>query len=213
MTVAFPDDLTVGGNLRVNGVIQPPKARGDVLAISTQKKFPIPLTSFRVFDNMALLLPSAGATDDLGIVEGTHGTDTPALQTQDYTASGSAVIDYARFLVSLPWEYVAANAVTLRFMAGMIGNPGDQTPGATLDCSVFKQQDDPDDAIGSDLASAAVSDNMNSTTFANIDFTITAGGLSPGDILDVKVFTTIDHNAATECIGAISYAQLLCDVR
>ncbi len=213
-TVSFPGDLTVGGNLRVNGVIQPAKAKDDILAIASLQAFPIPLTSFRVFDAMESLLPNPGLVDDLGIYYGTHGTDTPSLRTEDLKAAGSAQVSYARALVQLPWNYVAASSVTLRFMAGMITTVADQSPGGTLDISVYKQQDDPDDAIGSDLAAAAVADNMNALAFVAIDFAITAAGLSPGDILDVKINTSIDDNGTgTAVIGGISWAHLLCNVR
>lgn len=210
---SFPGDIVVKGNVRVTGDITPTKARSAILASTSDATFPIPLTSFRVHDDMAALLPSAGGNDDLGLVEGTHGTATPMLQTQDHQSAGSMQINYARALVQLPWEYVAGGTVKLRFMCGMITNPGDQTPGGTLDISVYKQQDDPDDAIGSDLASAPVNDNMNSTTFGNVDFTITSTSLSAGDILDVLVSTNIDDDAtATAVIGGISSAKLLCTV-
>ncbi len=210
-TVSFPGDLTVGGNLRVNGVIQPAKAPGAILAVSALQAFPIPLTSFRVFDDMAALLPSVGGDDDLGLIEGTHGSATPALQADDHNNEAAPQSNKARVLVQLPWNYVAGNAITMRFMAGMITNVADQT--ATLDCLIYKQEDDPDDAIGSDLVSTAAT-TMNSTTFANIDFSLTATSLSPGDILDMLITTAVDDDATgAAVIAAISWAQLLCDVR
>ncbi len=209
--VSFPSGITVQGNARINGKIEPAKAPADILAVSNLQAFPIPLTSFRVFDDMALLLPSAGADDDLGLVEGTHGTGTPTLQADDHKAEASPQSNKARVLVQLPWNYVGGNAVTLRFMAGMITNVADQT--ATLDCLVFKQQDDPDDAIGSDLY-AGSANNMNALAFVNTDFSLTATALSPGDILDVLITTAVDDDATgTAVIAAISWAQLLCDVR
>lgn len=213
-TVPFPGDVSIAGDLRVGGVIQPAKARSQVLAIASLQPFPIPLTSFRTFDDMAALLPSAGGDDDLGLVEGTHGSATPTLQADDHNNEGSEQVNYARVLVQLPWNYVDGNTVKIRFMAGMITNVADQSPGATLDISVYQQEDDPDDAIGSDLASAPVANNMNSLTFAAIDFTITATALSPGDILDMMINTAVDDNATgAAVIAAISWSHLLCDVR
>ena len=206
----FRGDVAISGNLRVGGSIQPAKDKDDILAQAELQPFPIPLTSFRVFDNMAALLPTAGATDDLGLVEGTHGSGTPSLQTEDLKAAG-ATNNSARVLVQLPWDYVASNSITLRFMAGMITTAADTT--ATLDCLVYKQQDDPDDAIGSDLVTTAAT-SINSTTFAAIDFVVTPTGLSPGDILDMKITTAVtDAATGTAVIAAISWAQLLCDVR
>ncbi len=210
-TVPFPGSISVAENLRLGGTIEPPKAKVNILAVAALQAFPIPLTSFRVFDNMAALLPSAGADDDLGIIEGTHGTDTPSLQADDHDSEGSAQSNSARVLVQLPWDYVAGNAVTLRFMAGMITTIASTT--ATLDCLVFKQQDDPDDAIGSDLYTGAAK-SINAMVAVNTDFSLTATALSPGDILDVKITTAVDDTGTgTPVIAAISWAHLLCDVR
>ena len=209
-TTQFPNDISVAGDINLVGNITPNKSRTNLLAMTELAKFPIPLTSFRVWTDMAALLPSAGATDDLGLVEGTFGTATPTLQTEDLQDAG-ATNNRARVLVQLPWEYVAGNTVQLRFMAGMITNVADNT--ATLDCEAYKQQDDPDDAIGADLVSTGET-TMNSKTFANIDFVVTATSLSPGDILDVRITTAVnDASTSAEVIAAISYAQLLCDVR
>lgn len=206
----FPGDVNIPGNLRVTGSITPALSRSNILAEAALQAFPIPLTSFRVFDAMNTNLPGAGATDDLGLVGGTFGTATPSLRTEDLKAAG-ATNNRARVLVQLPWEYIAANSVTLRFFAGMITNAADGT--ATLDCEVYKLQNDPDDAIGSDLyAGAAV--NINSTTFANADFALTSAGLSPGDILDVRITTAVNDGATgTAVIAGITSAKLLCDVR
>lgn len=207
---SFPGDVVVTGDVRLSGKVTPAQSRADILAMTELAIFPIPLTSFRVFDNMAANLPTAGATDDLGIVEGTHGTNTPSLRTEDLKAAG-ATNNSARVLVQLPWNYVDGNTITLRFKAGMITTISDGT--ATLDCLAFKQQEDPDDAIGSDLCSTAAT-TINSLTFANIDFTITPTGLVAGDILDVKITTAVNDGATgTAVIAGISTAKLLCDVR
>ena len=208
--VTIDGDLVVSGDIRVTGSLTPAKAKSAILAQAENQVFPIRLTDFRVWDNMAALLPTAGATDDLGIVEGTFGTATPSLRTEDLKAAG-ATNNRARVLVHLPWEYVAAQSVTLRFKAGMITTVADTT--ATLDCEAYKLQDDPDDAIGSDLVSTSAT-TINSTTFANIDFTVTATSLSPGDILDVRITTAVNDAATgTAVIAGITSARLLCDCR
>jgi hypothetical protein len=207
---SFPGDIVVPGNARITGSITPAKTRAQILAEAALEAFPIPLTSFRVFDAMNTLLPGAGATDDLGLVGGTFGSATPSLRTEDLKAAG-ATNNRARALVQLPWEYIDGNSVTLRFMAGMITTVSDGT--ATLDCEAYKLQDDPDDAIGSDLVSTAAT-TINSLTFANVDFTVTASALSGGDILDVRITTAVNDGATgTAVIAGITSAQLLCDVR
>jgi hypothetical protein len=207
--VSIPGDLIVTGNIRLNGTITPPKAKTDVLALAELQAFPIPLTNFRVWDALQTNLPGTPAADDLGLVGGTFGTATPSLRTQDCKTLTNS--NYARVLVQLPWEYVAGETVTLRFKAGMITTVAGTS--ANLDCEVYKLQEDPDDAIGSDLVSTAAT-TMNSLVFGNIDFVVTSSSLSPGDILDVRVKTAIvDSVTATAVIAGITSAKLLCDVR
>ena len=206
----FPGDVVVSGDLRLNGVISPPIAKASLLSLALLQPFPIPLTDFRVWDAMQTVLPGTPASDDLGLVGGTFGSATPSLRTQDLKAAGASN-NRARVLVQLPWEYVAGQAVRLRFKAGMITTVAGTS--ATLDCEAFKQQGDPDDAIGSDLVSTS-SQTINSLVFADIDFVLTPTSLSPGDILDVRITTAVNDGAsATAVIAGITSAKLLCDVR
>ncbi len=210
----LPGDLVVPGNVSITGKITPGLARADVLVQVSLQAFTIPLTDFTTFDAMGTRLPSAGANDDLGLVGGTHGTNTPSLRTQDHQDAGSEQNNYARAVVALPWNYVAGSAIRLRFMAGMITNIADQAATTYLDCLVYTQQDDPDDAIGADLCSTAAITAVNTLTFANRDFTIAPSGLVAGDVLDVLVKTAVDDDATgAEVIMGISWVKLLCDVR
>lgn len=209
-STTFPGDIIVAGDIRVNGSISPKIAKSNLLALAELQAFPVPLTNFRVWDALASLLPSAGANDDLGLVGGTFGTATPTLRTQDLKAAGASS-NYARALIQLPWEYVAGESVTIRIKAGMITTVAGTS--ATVGVEAYKQQSDPDDAIGSDLVSTAAT-TMNSLTFADIDFTITPTSLSPGDILDVRIKTAVNDGASgTAVIAGISSVKLLCDVR
>ena len=200
----------VSGDLRLGGTFSPAIARSNILALEELKTFPIPLTAFRVHNAMQTLLPGTPLTPDLGLVGGTFGAATPSLRTEDLKTAG-ATSNYARVLLQLPWEYIAAQTINLRFKAGMITTASDGT--ATLACEAYKLQGDPDDDIGSDLVVEAAT-NMNSMVFANVDFTVTSTGLSPGDILDVRITTAINDGASlTAVIGGITSAQLLCDVK
>lgn len=206
---SFPGDVIIAGSIRLNGTLSPAVTKANILALVELQSFPIPLTDFRVWDAMATVLPSAGASDDLGLVGGTFATATPSLRTQDCKTLTNS--NRARVLVQLPWDYVAGESVTLRFKAGMITTVSGTT--ATLDCEAYKLQDDPDDAIGSDLVSTAAT-TINSLVFSNIDFVVTPTSLSPGDILDVRITTAIvDGATATAVIAGISSIKLLCDVR
>lgn len=206
----LPGDLIVAGDLRVNGAVNPKIAKGNLILLAELQAFPIPLTDFRVWDAMQTLLPGTPSADDLGLVGGTFGTATPSIRTEDLKALG-ATNQRARFLVQLPWEYVAGETVTLRFQAGMITTVAGTS--ATLDCEAYKLQDDPDDAIGSDLVTTSAT-SINSLTFASTDFVITPTSLSPGDILDVRVTIAVNDGASgTAVIAAITSAKLLADVR
>ncbi len=206
----IPGDLVVAGDLRVNGIISPKKNKSDILNLAELQSFPIPLTDFRVWDAMQTLLPGTPSSDDLGLVGGTFGTATPSVRSEDLKAAG-ATNKRARFLVQIPWEYVAGESISLRFKAGMITTVAGTS--ATLDCEAYKLQDDPDDAIGSDLVSTAAQ-SMNSLTFADLDFVITPTTLSPGDILDVRLTAAVNDGAsATAVIAGITSAKLLADVR
>ena len=208
--VQISGDLTVSGDLRVNGAISPPKAKSNILALAELQSFQIPLTEFRVWDALQTLLPGTPATDDLGLVGGTFGTATPSIRSEDLKTLG-ATNKRARFLVQLPWEYQAGESVTIRFKAGMITTIAGTS--ATIDSEAYKLQDDPDDAIGSDLVSTSAA-SINSLTFANMDFVITPTSLSPGDILDVRLTIAVNDGAgATAVIAGITSAKLLVDVR
>lgn len=208
--VTLPGDLIVAGSIRLNGTLSPAVAKANILALAELQPFPIPLTNFRVWDAMQTNLPGTPATDDLALIGGTFATGTPSIRTEDLKALG-ATNKRARFLVQLPWEYVAGESITLRFKAGMITTVAGAS--ATLDCEAYKLQDDPDNAIGSDRVTTAAT-TMNSLVFSDIDFVLTPTGLSPGDILDVRITMAINDGAAvTAVIGGLTSCKLLCDVR
>lgn len=204
----LPGDLVIPGNLRVAGSISPALARTSILAQAELQAFTIPWTAWRVWDAMHTNLPGAGATDDLGLVDGTWATDSPSLQTEDLKAAG-ATANYARAQIPLPWEYETGQSVTLRLHAGMITTVADTT--ATLDVVCYET--DEEAGIGADICATAAT-TINSLVFADIDFTITPTALAAGDLLDVRIHTAVNDGAtATAVIGCIGSAKLLCDVR
>jgi len=206
----IPGDLVVAGDIRVNGRISPAMSKSNILALQELQAYPIPLTNFRVWDALATVLPGTPASDDLGLVGGTFGTATPTLRTQDLKAAGAST-NRARVLVQLPWDYVAGETVVIRIKAGMITTVAGTS--ATVDCEAYKNQEDPDDAIGSDLVTTSAT-SINSLTFASVDFNITPTSLSPGDILDLRISTAVNDGAsATAVIAGISSVKLLVDVR
>lgn len=207
-TFSTTGDAQIGGDLRLGGTIRPDIARTN-LEKETSTAYPIPLTQGRVWDALASLLPSSGGTDDLGLITGTWGTDVPSLQTGDVKAAG-AVTRRARFTVVLPPEYDAGGTVKIRVAAGMKTTAADVS--ATVDVEVYKNNRD---ALitGADLVTTAAT-TMNSLTFGDKDFVLTATSLAPGDILDVRIsVATNDAATATAVIAVIGSLDLVCDIR
>ena len=149
------------------------------------------------------------AENALEVVGGTHGTNAPSLQTPDFKNNSAAATYTTRGELQLPWEYVVGSSVNIRLNAGMLTTVG--SVACTVDLEVYKSDED-STSTGDLCATAATS--MNDVTFADLDFTITASTLSPGDLLDVKITVSADDDgdagAMKACIGSV---QLLCDVR
>jgi len=149
------------------------------------------------------------AENALMIVGGTHGTNAPSLQTPDFKNNHAAATYTTRGEIQLPWEYIAGQSVTIRLHAGMLTTETDVA--CTVDLTVYKS--DEDSTSTGDLCATAATD-MNSDVFSDLDFTITASTLSPGDLLDVKITVSADNDDDAgdmrACIGSV---QLLCDVR
>lgn len=170
--------------------------------------FPVPFTDFRVHDAIATALPGTSAADDLGLDGGTFGTSQPTIRTSDLKAAG-AVTRYARALVKLPECYEAGETVQLTISAGMVTTIADTA--CTLDIEAYKVGKD--NSLGSDIcATAAVS--INSLTFADKDFAITASGLVAGDVLDVRLAIACNDAATgTTVIAAVGGVDLKCDIK
>lgn len=206
-------DLTFGSDLalRVKGTLdvragtvsfrdqQIPRA---AIVEETTAELAIPLIHARVHDDIDTILPETAASDDLGFIEGTFGTDALTLQTSD--AKATTVTQYARFPnLIVPSDYSAAGTLKLRVQAGMITTASDGT--ATVDLQVYAQ--DGSGAVGSDLCTTAATsiNTLISSAVTVADFTITSSGLAPGDILDVRATIAITDSATgTAVIGEIT---------
>lgn len=164
----------------------------------------------RVHDNLAALLPVAGATDDLGNVPGTVGTTAPSLQTEDLKAAG-ATDNKAAFFLKVPDWYLPGSTLTLVCNAGMITTVADTTATLDVECWV-PDYANADGTVSSDLCTTAAQ-SINSTTFADKSFTIdddVAGhAIAPGDILQFRITTAVNDGATgTAVIAAIRKIHL-----
>lgn len=207
--VHFRDGIRVGQSINHAGASFNPGVSRSDLAQESLVEFPIPLTSLRVWNAMNTLLPGSPAADDLGLVGGAFGTNSPVLETIDEKANAAAHAMYARCLVQMPAEFDAGADAVLRLHAKMVTTVADTT--AELDVEIYKA--DEEGGIGADLVSTAAT-SFNSLTGADYDFVFDASALSPGDILDVRIKTNIEDGATgTEVKGRIGAVKLACDIR
>lgn len=157
----------------------------------------VPLSDLRVHDAPATNLPGTAANDDLGFVTGTIGTAAPSVQSGDGKAT--TIARYARFQFALPPEYVAGESVVLK-MTAKTSTVSDTT--STLDAVIYEVSKA--GAAGSDLCATAAQ-SINSATAAEKSYTVTATGLSPGDVLDVRIHVAIEDGATgTPVVATIS---------
>lgn len=203
------DTLRVTGKLTHTNDFQPEIDPGQIAQRSLQE-YAIDLAACRIHDNFGVILPNAGATDDLGLVGGSLGTSAPSLQTEDLQDAG-VTWNYARFQVILPPEYVAGQTVLIRVKGGMITNVADTTAFADVEC----YENEEDNSVSADLCTTAETTiNALIASPTTVDFTITATTLSPGSILDVRVGTEVtDAATGAEVIGCVTKISLLCDTQ
>lgn len=200
-------DLQVTGSISYGDTLIPAVARTS-LAQDDLKVYPVPFTSLRVHDALQTVLPGTSASDDLGLYGGTFGTSQPLVRTYDVKAAGAVTL-YARTQIRLPAEYQAGETVQIRLGAGMVTTVAGVT--ATADVEAYRVGGD--NSLGSDLC-ATSAQSINSLTFANKSFTITASTLGPGDVLDVRLTVAVNDAAtATAVIAALASIDLLCDVK
>lgn len=202
--VIIPGDLTVGGTLR------PPQTRTNH-AQEDLARFPYDLTALRVWDARQTALPGTSAADDLGLYGGTWGTNAIRVMTYDVKTVGATNL-YAAGRLALPTEYQAAETVVIRCSAGMVGAVADASCTLDLECYLIDRVGGLDGSPTDLCATAATT--MNSLTFANIDFTITATGLARGDELEFRLNVAPNDAAGGSSVqGAIAAIELLCDIK
>lgn len=178
-------------------------APGDAIGID----FTGTLTSAR--GAATVLLTPAGSADDLRLVGGTFATGVPSIQTGDLKNAGSTT-RYARFSVELPPEYVAGQAVSVRLHAGMLTTVA--STAATVNVEAYKSNKESLVSGGNLYTGAA--QTINSLTFADKDFSLTATSLAAGDRLDVRIAILVnDTGTGTAVIGCIGSPEMLLTIK
>lgn len=206
-TQRLPNNVVIAGNLQVGGT-KPAYSRSELEQDDFQY-FDLQLQDWRVWDAFATTLPGTSATDDLGLYTGTWATALPYIATSDLKAAG-ATTRYARILYTLPECYVAGQTIQIAASAGMLTTVADTT--ATIDFELYLSDDDTTIG-GSDLVSTAAT-TINSLTFAEKTFTITATSLAPGDLLDIRMAVAVNDGATlTAVIAAVARLSMKLDVK
>lgn len=163
----------------------------------------------RVHDASGTLLTTAG-TDDLGITIGAFGTAIAVWDAGNLGSAG-ATTRYGRVRpgeLVLPPNYEDGQTVNIRVRAAMVTAVADGS--CTVD--VVCHSDDGDNTASADLCTTSAT-SMNSLTWADYDFAITATSLVAGQALDVRVAITCTDAATGTVTPTISAIKLLCDTR
>lgn len=199
---------TILGELRVTGT-KPEYARSE-LQQETLAKYVISPTDWRVHDAPQTVLPGTAATDDLAISGATFGTDVLYITAGDQKNNTSLNTRYARCFVTLPPEYVSGETVQIRASAGMATTVA--SAAATIDFEVYLSNREAA-KTGSDLCTTAAQ-SINSTTFADKDFNLTATSLVPGSVLDIRMAVGVNDTATGTAVDAtVGEVVLLCDIK
>ena len=178
------------------------------------KAFPILFTDVK--QNAATMTDlgdgvAATAANGFEMVGGTHGTSAPYIRSEAAAAAASETAT-CRVLVKIPESAEAATNMTLRIRAGVNTLAGTT---ATLDAEAYLYSKTGDEgAISGGALIGAAAVDINSTTHANKDFTITGATLSPGDLIDVLLTTAVNNGGGGSTVFCeISVLELLASVR
>jgi hypothetical protein len=204
----FPDDIQVTGSITYGGSLLPGVTRATLIQ-EDFAEYGIGFSGLRVFDAFQTPIATA-ASDDLGIsTGGTYGTNAPYISAGDLKTAG-ATTRRARFLFTLPPEYVAGQSVRIVAQAGMVTTAADTS--CTVDFEAYLS--DLDATVGgSDLVTTAAT-TINSTTFAAKNFEVTSTALTAGDVLDIRCSIACNDAATgTAVIPAIAHLAVALDIK
>ena len=202
ITVIIPSGEISNSQINASAAIERSKLAAE------QLKDNIPLELLRVHDAFQTSLPTTAASDDLGLIIGTFGTDAIVVQTSD--AKNTSVTQRARFLYRLPHNYAAGQSLSMVAWAGMKTTVANGT--ATVDFEAYKKNDSTG-LVGSDLVTTSAT-SINSLTAADKAFVVDPTGLTAGDELDIRVTIAItDTGTGTAVIGRIMKLYMLPTVR
>jgi len=153
------------------------------------QEYALPLTEFCVTGTGARLGASAGTpAGAFGLTVGTHGSATPIIVGED--AYYNSKTNRMRIQRAIPPEYVAGETLQIVIRAKVGATMGTEQ---SIDVSCYLS--DEEGGLGSDLIATAAQ-NLT-TSYVDYTFTVTAGGLAAGDVLDIEITGVANDTGGT----------------
>ncbi len=182
------------------------------LATEALTVFPQDILNLRVWDAVGSLLPTAGASDDLGLITGTWATGPTQVQTGDLKSVAGPTTRRCGTILRVPENYVAGGGLQIRCRAGMKTTVADTT--ATIDVEAYEILSDGTlSGSPTDLVQTSAT-TINSLTYADKSFILDPTDLAPGDRLAVRFSIAIaDAAGVTAVIGVLHSYAIACDIK
>lgn len=187
--VALPDDTIARADL-VEDALQP---------------YRIPLSSVLGADGADLAI-----SETAGDFYRNIGTNQLLVlgEVSNGTVGADTEVSVGWFEFQLPPEYVAGGDISIRAGVDVTGAGALGT--CTIDFSAYLQNK-LTGAVGSDLVSTAAQNISATEAFKT--FVVTPTGLVAGDLLTIKMTTSVDNTNSTAIQAQISGLDVLCDVK
>ncbi len=124
------------------------------------------------------------------------------------TVGADTEVSVGWFEFQLPAEYVAGGDISIRAGVDVVGTGALGT--CTIDFSAYLQNAT-SGAVGSDLVTTAAT--AITATAGLKSFVVTPTGLVAGDLLIIKMTTSVDNTNSTAIQAQISGLDVLCDIK
>ncbi len=216
ITVASPIDQTgnntlvfsnVGEHIRLVGFYNGTdgwewRSLGTAIATSSVKAFRIPLADVLGADGADLAI-----SETAGDFYRNIGTNQRLIlgEVSNGTTEADREVSVGLFEFQLPDNYVAGGTITIRAGVDITGSGAIEA--STIDFSAYLQNGI-SGAIGSDLVTTAAT--AISATAANKDFVVTPTGLVAGDLLAIKMTTSVSNTDSTAIQAQIAALEARC---
>lgn len=169
---------------------------------------------------LSLSVPISALRDATGLPLGTAelaggfnvSLSANVLVAQAEIADNETEVSTVYAQVSLPPEYKAGGAITVRLPCTIVKTGAAVDNGSTIDLNVYKQTNG---AVGSDLCATAAQTFAAVDTWYNKAFTVTPTGLVAGDVLNLVITSSVvDSEAGAGTLRLnLDVPQLLLDIQ